>query len=47
MMKGSTIITTQVRPPGLIDLFEDRVMAEAIVDRLTANAQYNRIKEWE
>jgi len=42
--KFSTIITTQVRPPGLCDLFDDRVMAEAIVDRLTANAHIIELK---
>ena len=42
--KGSTIITTQIRPPGLRDLFDDQVMAEAILDRLTANAHVIELK---
>jgi len=42
--KGSTIITTQVRPPGLRDLFDDQVMAEAVIDRLTSNAHIIEIK---
>jgi DNA replication protein DnaC len=42
--KGSTIITTQVRPPGLKDLFDDQVMAQAIIDRLTSNAHIVEIK---
>lgn len=42
--KGSTIITTQVRPPGLKDLFEDQVLAEAVIDRLTSNAHIIEIK---
>lgn len=32
--KGITIITSQVSPPGWSSLFEDPVIAEAIVDRL-------------
>lgn len=31
---GSLIITSQVRPEGWLSLFEDKVTAEAIVDRL-------------
>ena len=42
--KGSTIITTQVKPPGLRDLFDDQVMAEAILDRLTSNAHVIELK---
>ena len=42
--KGSTIITTQVKPPGLRDLFDDQVMAEAIIDRLTSNAHIIELK---
>lgn len=42
--KGSTIITTQIRPAGLRDLFDDQVMAEAILDRLTANAHVIELK---
>lgn len=36
--KGSTIITSQVKPQGWKVLFEDEVIAEAIVDRTTACA---------
>tara|TARA_Y100000768_G_scaffold336938_1_gene278837 strand:- start:1695 stop:2447 length:753 start_codon:yes stop_codon:yes gene_type:complete len=36
--KGSTIITSQVKTQGWKTLFEDEVIAEAIVDRLTACA---------
>lgn len=43
--KGSTIITTQVKVPGLRDLFDDPVIAEAIVDRLTSNAHIIEIKD--
>lgn len=43
-LKGSTIITTQVKPPGLRDLFDDQVMAEAIIDRLTSNAHVIELK---
>ena len=32
--KGAIIITSQVKPDGWLDLFEDRVSAEAIVDGL-------------
>jgi len=42
--KGSTIITTQVKPLGLKDLFDDQLMAEAIVDRLTSNAHVIEVK---
>jgi DNA replication protein DnaC len=42
--KGSTIVTTQVLPPGLRDLFDDQVIAEAIIDRLTSNAHIIEIK---
>jgi DNA replication protein DnaC len=42
--KGSTIITTQIKPPGLRDLFDDQVMAEAIIDRLTSNAHVIELK---
>jgi DNA replication protein DnaC len=37
--KGVTIITSQVLPKGWISLFEDPVIAEAIVDRLCNPAQ--------
>lgn len=43
--KGSTIITTQVKIPGLKDLFDDPVIAEAIVDRLVSNAHIIEIKD--
>jgi len=43
--KGSTIITTQVKTPGLKDLFDDPVIAEAIVDRLVSNAHIIEIKD--
>ncbi|MFT6630580.1 MAG: DNA replication protein DnaC [Bacteriovoracaceae bacterium] len=36
--KGSTIITSQVKPQGWKVLFEDEVIAEAIIDRITACA---------
>lgn len=42
--KGSTIITTQIKMPGLRDLFDDPVIAEAIVDRLISNAHVIEIK---
>jgi DNA replication protein DnaC len=32
--RGSTIITTQTRPQGWKDLFEDAVIAESIIDRI-------------
>lgn len=32
--RGSTIITTQTRPQGWKDLFEDPVIAESIIDRI-------------
>lgn len=32
--KGSTIITTQTKPQGWKDLFEDPVIAESIIDRI-------------
>jgi DNA replication protein DnaC len=32
--RGSTIITTQTRPEGWKDLFEDPVIAESIIDRI-------------
>lgn len=43
--KGSTIITTQIKPPGLKDLFDDPVIAEAIVDRLVSNSHVIEIKD--
>lgn len=36
--KGPVIITSQVKPQGWKNLFEDAVIAEAILDRLTACA---------
>jgi DNA replication protein DnaC len=42
--KQSTIVTTQLRPEGLKDLFEDPVLAEAIVDRIKSNAHVIEIK---
>jgi DNA replication protein DnaC len=42
--KGSTIITSQVKPQGLRDLFDDQVMAEAILDRLASNAHIIELK---
>jgi DNA replication protein DnaC len=38
-LKGSVIITTQVDPSGWGKLFQDPVIAEAIVDRLTQPSQ--------
>lgn len=35
---GSTIVTSQVRPEGWRDLFEDEVIAEAILDRITSRS---------
>lgn len=43
--KGSTIITTQIKTPGLKDLFDDPVIAEAIVDRLVSNAHIIEIRD--
>ena len=37
--KGSILITSQVDPKGWKSLFEDPVIAEAIVDRLTHPSQ--------
>jgi len=42
--KQSTIITTQVKPFGLKDLFDDAVLAEAIIDRMTSNAHVIEMK---
>ena len=41
---GSLIMTSQVRPQGWVSLFEDQVIAEAILDRLTACAQTVEVK---
>lgn len=37
--KGPVIVTSQVRPLGWKSLFEDEVIAEAILDRLISNSQ--------
>lgn len=37
--KGTTIVTSQVNPEGWLKLFEDPVIAEAIVDRLVHPSQ--------
>lgn len=37
--KGPVIITSQVKPLGWKSLFEDEVIAEAILDRLISNSQ--------
>jgi len=42
--KGSTIITSQVKPQGWKILFEDEVIGEAIIDRLTACAHIIDVK---
>lgn len=42
--KGSIIITSQVKPEGWISLFEDKVTAEAVVDRLRNPAASLHIK---
>lgn len=42
--KGTTIITSQVKPAGWRSLFEDEVIAEAIVDRLTACAHQINVR---
>ena len=42
--KGSVIITSQVRPQGWKALFEDQVIAEAILDRITACAHIIEVK---
>jgi len=36
--KGVVIVTSQVKPPGWINLFEDEVIAEAITDRIASCA---------
>lgn len=38
-LKGSTLLTSQVEPQGWVKLFEDPVIADAIVDRLTKPAK--------
>ncbi len=38
-LKGSTILTSQVEPAGWTRLFEDPVIADAIIDRLTKPAK--------
>lgn len=42
--KGSVIITSQVKPQGWASLFEDKVIAEAILDRLVASSQTIDVK---
>ena len=42
--KGPTIITSQVKPGGWRSLFEDEVIAEAIVDRLTSCAHQIEVR---
>lgn len=42
--KGSVIITSQVKPQGWSSLIEDKVIAEAILDRLSANSQTIDVK---
>lgn len=42
--KGPVIITSQVKTLGWKDLFEDEVIAEAIIDRLTACAHIIDVK---
>ena len=42
--KSSTIVTSQVKPEGWKTLFEDPVIAEAIVDRLSSCAHTVHIK---
>ncbi len=42
--KGSVIITSQVKPTGWKSLFEDEVIAEAIVDRLESCAHLINVK---
>ncbi len=42
--KGNTIITSQIKPPGWGTLFEDEVIGEAIVDRLTSCAHQINVK---
>lgn len=42
--KGPIIITSQVRPQGWKALFEDQVLAEAILDRITACAHIIEVK---
>ena len=34
--KGSLIVTSQMRPDGWMGLFEDQVIAEAIMDRIVS-----------
>lgn len=42
--KASVIVTSQVRPLGWKGLFEDQVIADAIIDRLTACAHIVEVK---
>ena len=42
--KGPVIITSQVKPQGWKVLFEDQVIAEAIIDRVTSCAHIVHVK---
>ncbi len=42
--KGPMIVTSQVEPQGWLKLFEDPVIAEAIVDRLVHPCQKTTLK---
>lgn len=42
--KGPVIITSQVKPEGWRSLFEDEVIAEAIIDRLTSCAHMIHVR---
>jgi len=42
--KGPMIVTSQVEPQGWLKLFEDPVIAEAIVDRLVHPCQKITLK---
>lgn len=42
--KGATVMTSQVKPVGWRSLFEDEVIAEAIVDRLTSCAHQIHVR---
>jgi DNA replication protein DnaC len=42
--KGSVIITSQVKPQGWATLFEDKVIAEAVLDRLMASSHTVDVK---
>lgn len=42
--KGSLVVTSQVRPEGWKDLFEDEVIAEAILDRILSKSHRYDLK---